>query len=76
VKKIALTLAATTIMFGSVLVSANAQTQSAAAAGLHAQIQNATPVVKDVACQGWGPHCSPGWVWTCGYGRCWCRPCH
>ena len=28
-----------------------------------------------VACQGWGPYCGPGFVRTCGRWRCWCRPC-
>jgi hypothetical protein len=53
-------------------LSANAQQLGAG----HAQLQNATPIVMQVACRGFGAHCGPGFVWTCGpYGRCWCRPC-
>ena len=74
-KKLTLTIAATAIVLGSMILSASAQMQAPAAAGLHAQVQNATPIVKNVACQGWGPHCSPGFVWTCNYRGCWCRPC-
>jgi hypothetical protein len=53
-------------------LSANAQQLGAG----HTQLQNATPIVKQVACRGFGAHCGPGFVWTCGpYGRCWCRAC-
>jgi hypothetical protein len=72
-KKLTLTLAATVLALGSMALSANAQQLSA---GAHAQLQNATPIVKQVACRGFGARCGPGFVWTCGpYGRCWCRPC-
>jgi hypothetical protein len=74
-KNFALTLFAGGFALATMVVSANAQTQSASAAALHAQMQNATPIVKNAACRGWGAHCSPGWVWTCNWGRCWCRPC-
>jgi hypothetical protein len=71
-KKVTLTLAAAALALGSMALSANAQQLGAG----HAQLQNATPIVKQVACRGFGPHCGPGFVWTCGpYGRCWCRPC-
>ncbi len=44
-------------------------------AGLNAQTQNATPIVKQAACRGFGAHCPPGYVWACGpYGRCACAP--
>jgi len=36
--------------------------------------KNFSPV-QEVACRGFGPHCPPGFVWTCGPRRCWCRPC-
>jgi hypothetical protein len=74
-KKLALTLSATALLVGSLAVSANAQSVATGAAGLHAQIQNATPIVKQAACRGFGPHCAPGWTWVCGYGHCWCRAC-
>lgn len=74
-RKLTITLSAAALALGAMAMSASAQTQQFGA-GVHAQIQNATPVVKDAACRGFGPHCRPGWVWTCGrYGRCWCRPC-
>jgi hypothetical protein len=76
-KKITLTLTAATLILGSMALSANAQSQALGAASLHAQIQNATPILKQAACRGFGSHCPPGYVWTCGYyGRCWCRPCY
>jgi hypothetical protein len=31
--------------------------------------------IDEAACRGWGRHCPPGYVWTCGPNRCWCRPC-
>ncbi len=75
-RKLTMTLTAAALVLGSMALTANAQTQQPGAAGLHAQIQNATPIVKQVACRGWGPHCGPGFTWTCGpYGHCWCRAC-
>jgi hypothetical protein len=69
-----LTLAAAALVLGSMALTANAQAQQLGAG--HTQLQNATPIVKQVACRGFGAHCGPGFVWTCGpYGRCWCRPC-
>jgi hypothetical protein len=71
-KTLMLTLAAAALALGATALSANAQQLGAG----HAQLQNATPIVKQAACRGFGPHCGPGFVWTCGpYGRCWCRPC-
>jgi hypothetical protein len=76
-RKLALTLTAAALALGMTALTASAQTQSPGAASLHAQANNFTPVVKHVACGGWGPHCRPGWTWTCGpYGRCWCRRCY
>ena len=34
-----------------------------------------TPKVEKAACFGWGPFCPPGWVRTCGFFACRCRPC-
>jgi len=74
-RKLALTLAATSLVLGTMALSAGAQTQGAA--NLHAQVNNFTPVETQVACGGFGPHCRPGWTWVCGpYGHhCWCRRC-
>jgi hypothetical protein len=73
--KLTMTLAAAAVMLGSMAVGASAQTHLLGA-GLHAQIQNATPIVTQAACRGFGPHCGPGFTWTCGPYRCWCRPCY
>jgi hypothetical protein len=71
-----ITLTVAVFVLGTMAIAANAQAQVLGAAGLHAQIQNATPF-KKAACGGSGPHCPPGGVWACGYyGRCWCRPCY
>ena len=75
-KKLTLTLSAAALVFGSMILSASAQTQGAGAASVHT-LKNATPNVTQAACRGGGPHCGPGFTWTCGrYGRCWCRPCY
>jgi hypothetical protein len=71
-KKLALTISTTLLMVGSMALSANAQ--SAGAAGIHA-LKNATPVVTQAACRGYGRYCPPGYVRACGPYRCWCRPC-
>jgi hypothetical protein len=77
--KLTMTLAAATLMLGSMAVGASAQTHQFGA-GLHAQIQNATPIIQQAACGGFGPRCGPGWTYYCGtgpYGRtfCGCHPC-
>jgi len=73
-KKFVLGLAATTLVVSSLIGTAQAQTQQAGAANLHAQFQNATPF-KQAACRGFGPYCGPGWTRACNRWRCWCRPC-
>jgi hypothetical protein len=72
-KKLTVTLAAAAFALGSMAIAANAQTQSAGAASIHAQTQNATPIVKQAACNGrtGGMGCGPGWIWN-GYR---CVPC-
>jgi hypothetical protein len=74
-KKITMTLAATALIFGSMVFSASAQTQAPGAANFHAQLKNATPL-KQAACRGWGPYCPPGTVRRCGPFRCWCAVCY
>lgn len=74
-RKLTLTLTAAVLALGTMALTANAQTLGPAAANFHAQIQNATPIVKQAACRGWGPYCPPGFVRACGPFRCWCRPC-
>ena len=55
-KKLALTLSAAALVLGATALSANAQQLGAG----HAQLQNATPIVKQAACRGFGPRCGPG----------------
>jgi len=74
-RKLTMTLTTAALMLGTMAIAANAQTQAPGAAGLHAQIQNATPI-KQAACRGWGPYCRPGWTRRCGPYRCWCAPCY
>jgi hypothetical protein len=69
------TLTAAALALAVSAVAATAQIQSPGAARLHAQIQNATPIVKDVACRGFGPFCPPGTTRRCGPYRCWCVRC-
>jgi hypothetical protein len=72
-------IAAAAIVFAGALTwKADAQT-SVAAAIMGSANKNFTPVEKapleQAACRGWGRHCPPGKVWTCGPRGCWCRWC-
>ena len=51
-RKIALTLTAAAFVFGTFAIAANAQTHSLGAAGFHAQMKSATPIVTLAACNG------------------------
>jgi hypothetical protein len=74
-RKLTFTLSTAAFVLGAMVLSASAQT-SAGAGSVHA-LKNATPIYTQAACRGGGPHCGPGFTWTCGrYGRCWCRPCY
>lgn len=73
-RKLAITLTAAALVLAATAIAASAQTQMTGAAGLHAQMQNAT-LFKEAACRGWGPYCGPGWTRACNRWRCWCRPC-
>jgi hypothetical protein len=74
-QKLTMTLAAAALMLGSMAVAAHAQFLAAGAAGLHAKVQNATPIDK-AACRGYGTFCPPGTVRRCGPYRCWCARCY
>jgi hypothetical protein len=73
-KKLTVTLSAAVLVLGTMAITANAQTQAQGAASFHAQLKNATPIIKKAACNGTtGAYgCGPGWVWN-GYR---CRPCY
>lgn len=75
-RKLTMTLTAAAFVLATMAIVANAQTQAPGAASFHAQIKNATPIVEQAACRGWGAHCSPGWVWSCGPWGCRCVPCY
>ncbi len=67
-KKLTMTLTAAALALGTLAVTASAQTQWLGAASLHARIQNATPIITQIACNGTtGVHgCGPGWYWRDG----------
>ena len=49
-RKLTMTMAAAAAVLVTINMSANAQ--ASAGAGIHALVQNSTPIVKQVACQG------------------------
>ena len=59
-------------VLGTMVVQASAQTQAPGAANIHAQIRNATPIVKQAACNGrtgrYG--CGPGWIYSSSVRAC------
>ena len=65
-KHLTITSIAAALVLGSLAIAANAQTQLAGAASIHAQTQNATPIIKKAACNGrtGGMGCGPGWIWN------------
>jgi hypothetical protein len=74
--KLATLIIAAAALLATSAIAANAQIQSPGAARLHAQIQNATPLAKEAACRGFGPHCPPGTTRRCGPYGCRCVPCY
>ena len=76
-RKLTMTLTAAVLMLGTMAMTASAQTQAPGMASFHAQLKNATPIVKQAACNGtWGAYgCGPGFTRRCGPYRCWCGPC-
>jgi hypothetical protein len=72
---IMLVVAAATLLAGPLTRNAEAATWRGAT-DIPGSAQNFTPV-EPAACRGWGPHCRPGFTWTCRRWRgCWCRPCY
>jgi hypothetical protein len=76
-RKLTMTLTAAVLVLGTMAMTASAQTQWLGAASLHAQLRNATPIVKLVACNGTtgACGCAPGWVSRCANRCCRCVPC-
>jgi uncharacterized low-complexity protein len=66
----ALTVSA--LLLGAMAVQASAQTQAPGAANIHAQMRNATPIVKQAACNGTTGRygCGPGWVYSSSVRAC------
>jgi hypothetical protein len=73
-RKLAVTVmaAATILLVGS--LASKADPASSTGTAIPKAAKNFSPI-QEAACRGFGPHCPPGFTWTCGGGRCWCRPC-
>jgi hypothetical protein len=78
-RKHTMTLGAALLVLGAMTATASAQAPILGASPLGEQLKNATPVIKQAACNGttgvYG--CGPGWIWRCNrWGhRCRCVPC-
>jgi len=71
---ITLAVAAAMLFAGSLTWKAGAEMWRGAK-DISGSAQNFTPV-QPAACRGRGPHCPPGYTWTCRrWAGCWCRPC-
>ena len=75
-KKLILTLSATVFVLGALALPASAQTEQCGAANIHA-LKNATPIVRQAACNGGTGYCGcgPGWISACAPRCCRCVPC-
>lgn len=66
-------------LFLAAMLLAAAQTAAAAPLArmnpLFPDSRPMTPRIEKAACFGWGPFCPPGWVRSCGFFACRCRPC-
>jgi hypothetical protein len=76
-KKFALTLSAVVLVFGTLALPASAQAEQRGAAGVY-KLRNATPIVKQAACNGATGYCGcgPGWISACAPRCCRCVPCY
>ena len=73
-RKLTIILSTAALVLGAMVLSASAQTQGAASVQA---LKNATPIVTQAACRGFGPYCPPGMTRVCApYRGCWCRPCY
>ncbi len=77
-RKLTMILTAVMFMLGTMVMTASAQTQAPGAASFPAQLQNATPFVKQAACNGSTGYCGcgPGWISACAPRCCRCVPCY
>jgi hypothetical protein len=75
-RKLTITLATAALVFGVMAMPASAQNEHSGAASIHA-LKNATPIVKQAACNGMtgGCGCGPGWISACAPRCCRCVPC-
>jgi len=76
VRKLTMTLMAAVLALGAMAMQASAQNQHYGVAGIQA-LKNATPIVRQVACNGWTGSCgcAPGWVSGCANRCCRCVRC-
>ena len=77
-RKLLVTLAATTTILLAITLAWNANAQtSRGAAAIPGQAQNFSPIEKAACGPRPGPYCGPYHRRVCGpYGRrCWCAPC-
>jgi hypothetical protein len=74
-QKLGVVLAATALILftGAMVWKAQAAT-GMGAAKIGAAAETIKPA-EPAACRGGGPHCPPGFTWTCRARGCWCRPC-
>jgi hypothetical protein len=76
-RKVAMTLSAAVFVLGALALPASAQNEQRGAASIHA-LKNASPIVKQAACNGTTGYCGcgPGWISACAPRCCRCVPCY
>jgi hypothetical protein len=74
-RKLAICVAALMVMIGAGVVAWQAQATTPSVASTLGTNAKTYSLVHKAACRAWGRHCPPGFIWTCGPARCWCRPC-
>jgi hypothetical protein len=76
-RKVAMTLSAAVLVLGALALPASAQNEQRGAASIHA-LRNATPIVRQAACNGGTGYCGcgPGCISACAPRCCRCVPCY
>jgi len=76
-RKLAVPLMAAALVLGIMASPASAQSLRTGAVCLYTTLKNATPIVKQAACNGWtgACGCGPGWISACRDRCCRCVPC-